>query len=61
MTSRVSRSVLRPLVAGVGLAVLATTAAGCVGQDQTKVGGGPANSPSAAPAHLRPTGSPAMI
>jgi arylsulfatase A-like enzyme len=47
------------LVAGVGLAVLATTAAGCVGQDQTKVGGGPANSPSAAPAHLRPTGSPA--
>ena len=47
----------RPVAASLGIALLATGTAGCVGGH--KVGGGPAGHPSASPAGLVPKGSPA--
>src|SRR4051794_36100841 len=47
----------RPVVLGLGLAMLATGSAGCI-SPAPKVGGGPAGHPSASPAHLVPSGSP---
>ena len=55
------RRLRRPVAAGLGLALLATGTAGCFGNDNgdRKVGGGPAGHPSASPAKLVPTESPA--
>ena len=49
----------RPVVATIGLALLATGTGGCMGSDQKKVGGGPQGHPTASPARLTPAGSPA--
>ena len=49
----------RPVVATIGLALLATGTAGCMGGSDQKVGGGPQGHPTASPARLAPSGSPA--
>jgi N-acetylglucosamine-6-sulfatase len=48
----------RPVGIGVGLAVLATVSAGCVGTPQHHAGGGPTGHVTAAPPQLSPPGSP---
>jgi N-acetylglucosamine-6-sulfatase len=54
------RRLRRPVAASVGIALLATGTAGCLGNGHgtTKVGGGPPGQNSASPARIVPAGSP---